>query len=230
MEDDIGMLSSAMTRIALIHATPAAVEPIRTAFAQDWPEPDLVNLLDDSLSRDRALTPDLTDDMYGRFDTLGRYALSFGADGILFTCSAFGPAIERVAQSVPVPVLKPNEAMFAEAIAIAIGGAMGLLATFEPSIASMAVEFEADAAKAGAKVRLESRFVPDAMAALLAGDRNRHDALVAEAGTTLAHCKAIMLAQFSMAPAADLLRRKVPGIPVLTSPGAAVAAMRQRIK
>ena len=156
-----------MTRIALIHATPAAVEPIRTAFAQDWPEPDLVNLLDDSLSRDRALAPDLTDAMYDRFDVLGRYALSFGADGILFTCSAFGPAIERVAQSVSVPVLKPNEAMFAEAIAI--GGRIGMLATFEPSIASMATEFEADAAKASAKVTLESRFVPDAMAALLAG-------------------------------------------------------------
>ena len=144
-----------MPRIALIHATPAAVDPIKTAFAQDWPEPDLVNLLDDSLSRDRALAPDLTDDMYRRFDTLGRYALSFGADGILFTCSAFGPAIERVARTVQVPVLKPNEAMFAEALAI--GGRIGMLATFEPSIASMATEFEADAATAGAKVTLESR-------------------------------------------------------------------------
>ena len=45
-----------MTRIALIHATPAAVGPIKDAFAEAWPEPDLVNLLDDSLSRDRALT------------------------------------------------------------------------------------------------------------------------------------------------------------------------------
>jgi hypothetical protein len=67
------------------------------------------------------------------------------------------------------------------------------------------------------------------MAALLAGDRDKHDALVAEAGTALAHCNAIMLAQFSMAPAAQLLRQKVPGTPVLTSPGAAVAAMRRRI-
>jgi Asp/Glu/hydantoin racemase len=222
------MVPAAMTRIALIHATPAAVEPIRTAFAQDWPEPDLVNLLDDSLSRDRALAPDLTDDMYGRFDALGRYALSFGADGILFTCSAFGPAIERVARSVSVPVLKPNEAMFAEAMSI--GGRIGMLATFEPSIASMASEFEADAAKAGARVTLESKFVPDAMAALLAGKRDRHDALVAEAGIALSHCKAIMLAQFSMAPAADLLRQKLPAVPVLTSPGAAVAAMRKRIE
>src|SRR3954471_14065460 len=129
-----------MARIALIHATPAAVEPIRTAFSAAWPEPDLVNLLDDSLSRDRALAPDLTDGIYGRFDALGAYAVALGADGILFTCSAFGPAIERVARAVTIPVLKPNQAMFAEAIAI--GGRIGMLATFEPSPASMAAEFK----------------------------------------------------------------------------------------
>ena len=215
-----------MTRIALIHATPAAVEPIRTAFAQDWPEPDLVNLLDDSLSRDRALDADLTDAMYGRFDTLGRYALSFGADGILFTCSAFGPAIERVARAVAVPVLKPNEAMFAEAIAI--GGTVGMLATFEPSIASMDVEFKADAARAGVEVTLQTRFVPDAMAALLAGNRDRHDALVAKAAAGLAGCSAIMLAQFSMAPAAARVRTRT-SVPVLTSPASAVAALKSRL-
>jgi Asp/Glu/hydantoin racemase len=216
-----------MTRIALIHATPAAVDPIRAAFAELWSEPDLVNLLDDSLSRDRAHAPDLTDVMYQRFDALGSYALAVGADGILFTCSAFGPAIERVAQAVQIPVLKPNEAMFAEAIAI--GGRIGMLATFNPSIASMAEEFREDAAKAEADVTLESVFVPDAMAALLAGQRDRHDALVAEAAAGLAHCKAIMLAQFSMAPAAGAVRQRLPGMPVLTSPQSAVAAMKARI-
>src|ERR1044071_1841075 len=119
-------------RIALIHATPAAVGPIQAAFAKEWPGPDLVNLLDDSLSRDRALLPDLTDSMYARFDAFGGYAVSIGAAAILFTCSAFGPAIERVARSVAIPVLKPNEAMFGEAIAI--GGRIGMLATFESSI------------------------------------------------------------------------------------------------
>jgi hypothetical protein len=58
-----------MTRIALIHATPAAVDPIGRAFAEAWP--DLVNLLDDSLSRDRALAPELSDGMFWCFDALG---------------------------------------------------------------------------------------------------------------------------------------------------------------
>ena len=216
-----------MRRIALIHATPAAVEPIRTAFAAAWPEPDLVNLLDDSLSRDRAPTPELTDGIYRRFDALGAYSVAIGADGILFTCSAFGPAIERVASTLAIPVLEPNEAMFAEAITI--GGTIGVLATFEPSIASMAAEFEADAVMAGADVTLQSVFVPNAMAALVAGNRERHDRLVAEAAPALAHCKAIMLAQFSMAPAADGLRRRLPAMPILTSPSAAVAAMKSRL-
>ena len=216
-----------MTRIALIHATPAAVEPIKAAFAETWPEPDLVNLLDDSLSRDRATSAGLTDGMYGRFDALGSYAVSLGADAILFTCSAFGPAIERVARALAIPVLKPNEAMFAEALAI--GGRIGMLATFEPSIASMRAEFEADAAKSGAPATLDCVFVPDAMSALLAGKPDQHDGMIADAAAGLSHCTAIMLAQFSMASAAVALRRRLPAIPVLTSPTSAVAALRREL-
>lgn len=215
-----------MTRIALVHATPAAVDPIRQAFTEAWPEPDLVNLLDDSLSRDRALTPELTDGIFKRFDALGSYAVSFGADAILFTCSAFGPAIERVARSVAIPVLKPNEAMFAEAIAI--GGRIGMLATFGPSIGSMTEEFEEQAARAGAPATLKSVLVPAAMAALQAGRRQEHDALITDGAAALGDCDAIMLAQFSMAPAASRLRGQTD-VPVLTSPASAVAALKSRL-
>jgi Asp/Glu/hydantoin racemase len=215
-----------MTRIALIHATPAAVGPIKDAFGEAWPEPDLVNLLDDSLSRDRALAPQLTDDLFRRFDALGRYAVSFGADAILFTCSAFGPAIERVARSHDIPVLKPNEAMFADALAI--GGTIGMVATFEPSIASMTEEFEEQASRAGVAVTLKSVLAPTAMAALLAGRRDEHDALVAEAAAGLTGCAALMLAQFSMAPAAARLRGQT-SVPVLTSPASAVAELKKRL-
>ena len=215
-----------MTRIALIHATPAAVDPIKDAFADAWPEPDLVNLLDDSLSRDRALTAELTDGIFSRFAALGSYAVSLGADAILFTCSAFGPAIERVARSVRMPVLKPNEAMFTEAIAI--GGSIGMLATFEPSITSMSEEFEEQAKRAGSSATLKSVLVPGAMAALQAGQREKHDALVTAAAARLTGCTAIMLAQFSMAPAAAGLRRQT-SVPVLTSPASAVSALKGRL-
>ena len=37
--------------------------------------------------------------MTGRFLTLSRYAVGTGAEGILFTCSAFGPCIDAVARN-----------------------------------------------------------------------------------------------------------------------------------
>src|SRR5206468_2748136 len=81
-------------RIALIHATPLAMAPIAESFARLWPEASLMNVLDDSLSADRAAAGALTPAMIGRFEQLARYGADAGADAILFTCSAFGPAIE----------------------------------------------------------------------------------------------------------------------------------------
>ena len=215
-----------MPRIALIHATPAAVEPIVEAFAATWPAAALVNILDDSLSKDRARDGALTPAMIQRFDALADYALSLGADGILFTCSAFGPAIARVANRLPVPVLKPNEAMFAEALAT--GRQISMLATFEPSIASMEEEFKGDAAQAGIQSTLRSVFVPGALDALQAGRRDEHVTRIADVARALNDCDAIMLAQFSMAPAAAALRSLV-SVPVLTSPSSAVAMLKRKM-
>jgi len=81
-------------RIALIHATPVAIDPIREAFASAWPQAHITNLLDDSLSSDLAAEGRLSEQMIARFVTLARYCAGTGANAILFTCSAFGVAIE----------------------------------------------------------------------------------------------------------------------------------------
>ena len=99
---------AAQPRIVLLHATPVAMEPVQTAFKERWPEARLVNLLDDALSPDRAAEPTLTDRMIERFVTFGRYAYSVGADGILVTCSAFGPAIDRIKNSSITKVIVTN--------------------------------------------------------------------------------------------------------------------------
>jgi Asp/Glu/hydantoin racemase len=125
-----------------------------------------------------------------------------------------------------VPVLKPNQAMFAEALAT--GRRIAMLATFEPSIASMEEEFAAEAARAGGRATLRSVLVPGALAALQAGRRDEHDARIVEAGRALDDCDTILLAQFSMAPAAAALR-SVVSVPVLTSPSSAVAMLRRRM-
>jgi hypothetical protein len=143
-------------RIALIHAVTVAVDPIKSAFGELWPQASTINILDDSLSPDRARDPDLTAVMSARIGALGDYALSNGCHGVLYTCSAFGEAIDAFAKRAPVPVLKPNEAMFEAALGI--GDCVGMLATFGPSVASMEAEFHEQAHARGRKASPRDRF------------------------------------------------------------------------
>ena len=211
-------------RIALIHATPVAIEPIREAFAASWPQAQIANLLDDSLSTDLAAEGQLTDQMIERFVTLARYCAGTGADAILFTCSAFGAAIEAARDAVDIPVLKPNEAMFDEALEA--GQTLGLLSTFPPSIPSMVRELEEEARRRSAQVSIRTATVADAMQALQHGDAERHDRLITAASAEFKDCDVLMLAQFSMARAATGMPRRT-GQRLLTSPHSAVARLKR---
>lgn len=211
-------------RITLIHATSVAIAPIAEAFAWGWPEAEVYNFLDDSLAPDLERAGRLDDGMIDRFRNLARYAMDCGTNGILFTCSAFGSAIEAVAAELsPVPVLKPNEAMFEAALKI--GGKLGMLATFEPSVPSMEREFEQLAKAACVEPMLESLCVPGAMEALRAGDADTHNRLIAEAAPGLAHCDAVMLAHFSTAQARSTVATAL-NVPILTSPDSAVKKIK----
>ncbi len=213
-------------RIALIHATPVAIDPICNTFKRLWPQARVTNLLDDSLSADLAAAGQLDDTMVERFCVLARYVEAGGADAILFTCSAFGPAIEAARSAVKIPVLKPNEAMMEEAIAT--GPRITLLATFEPSLPSMKAELEQLAAARNANIRIAVKAVPAALAALQAGDDAGHDNQIAAAAAEFNDCDALLLCQFSMASAAERIPSQ-RGRSVFTSPYSAVARLKQLI-
>jgi hypothetical protein len=208
-------------RIALIHALRHSIAPVAESFARLWPEARLANLLDDSLSADLARDGKLTEAMTERFLTLARYVRRSGADGILFTCSAFGPCIEAVARShAPIPVLKPNEAMIEQAVAR--GRRIGLLSTFAPTLASMPPEFPTS-------VEVVPKLAEGALAALDRGDRATHDRLVAEAARDLRDCDLIALAQYSMAPAAAQVAQATRKT-VLTTPDSAVEKLKSLLQ
>ncbi|WP_336777957.1 aspartate/glutamate racemase family protein [Pantoea sp. USHLN256] len=213
-------------RIVLLHATPVAMSPIQEAFNDLWPEAEVVNLLDDGLTLDRAKEEQLSRPLIDRFVAFGRYGYAMNAHGILVTCSAFGPAIDELAAALPVPVLKPNEAMFEAALQQ--GERIGMLATFGPSLVTMCDEFNHYAAQIGSNATLETVLVPDAIDLLRKGDVTSHNRLVAEFAPQLSHCDVIMLAHFSTSRAAAAVREQV-AIPVLTAPHAAVKKMQLAI-
>lgn len=214
-------------RIALIHALAHSIAPINDAFGEMWPDARRVNLLDDSLSSDLAANGGVLDEaMHQRFQVLADYAVAAGADGILFTCSAFGSSIEQVARRhASIPVLKPNEAMIADAACTAQsnGKSVGLVASFAPTLVSMPPEFPGG-------VRLDTELVENAMRALDAGDFIKHDAAVVAAAKhlKLRGAGVIALAQFSMARAASAVEAAT-GLPVLTTPASAIRLLKRRL-
>jgi aspartate/glutamate racemase len=217
--------SCAPPRIALIHALAESVAPINEAFSLLWPQAKLMNLLDDSLSADLAASGGGPDQpMHDRFMVLSNYALSIGADGILFTCSAFGPCIEAVQSHWPsIPILKPNEAMIAE-IEAAGYERIGLLASFGPTLASMPAEFSP-------KLSIEPSLCVGALEALKSADVKRHDAIIFDHALALqaTGVQALAIAQFSMARAAGLVR-EATGLPVFTTPESAVREIRTQLR
>ena len=211
-------------RIVLIHALKHSIPAIEESFARLWPEARISNLLDDSLSSDLARDGALTPAMHQRFLTLARYAATLGADGILFTCSAFGPCVEACARALaPLPVLKPNEAMIEEALALAgPRGTVALMASFAPTLASMPPEFAA----AAPDMTLVPCLAAGALAAMDRGDLDGHDRAAAHAAMGLREADVIALGQFSLARAQGLVAA-ASGKPVLTTPDSAVRKLRR---
>lgn len=211
-------------RIALIHATPLAIVPIRNAFAEGWPEAEVWSLLDEDLLGGLRREGDLTSPIVQRICDLATYAARTGANGILFTCSAFTPAMDVAKRLVGIPVLKPDEAMIAAAVEA--GTRIGVVATMPATVPVAEAQLQATAAEHGTAVEIVATAVPDAWASLTAGDVVAHDRLIAEAAGHMAHrVDVICLAQFSMARAQAVVQAKV-GLPVLTCPGAAVARLK----
>jgi Asp/Glu/hydantoin racemase len=217
-------MATAAPRVALIHALAHSIAPVNAELDRAWPGCVRMNLLDDSLSSDLAASRDGLDDaMTARFIALADYAIGTGVRGILFTCSAFGPCIEAVARRWPdVPVLKPNEAMIADASRI--GRRIGLVGSFAPTLVSMPAEFPPH-------VTVLPVLAAGALDALTLGDTHLHDRLVVQAAQQVAAkgCDAVALAQFSLARAASLVEHAVR-VPVLTTVGSAVRLLRERVE
>ena len=96
------------SRIALIHTTRVAISPVELAFSKIWPEAAYWNLLDEGLNQLLERAGELDEQIQQRFVWLATYAVDTGIDGLLFTCSAFGPAMEECKKRFISPTLKPN--------------------------------------------------------------------------------------------------------------------------
>jgi hypothetical protein len=121
----------------LIDAVAVAIEPVQEGFRQLWPEAECTNILDDSLSVDRERDGVLTEAMKHRIRTLAEYGAATVSTRSCLPAPRSGKRLRL--RRMPIPVLTPNEAILEAALAM--GEALGMLAAFSPSVASMEDEF-----------------------------------------------------------------------------------------
>lgn len=224
-------------RITLISALMESCAPASEAMEACWPRACRNHLLDDSLARDFAGMGEMTPGMIDRMIMLARYAAlapHARAAGILFTCSAFGQAIDAVKADLGVPVVAPNEGAFEEALKLCRtagnGGRIAIMVTFADSLEPLTAELAAMATSIGQHPpEIIGMFVPEALDALQAGDGQRHDRLIAKAAATLPSAEVLVLGQFSMARAPPSIT-EARGATILTTPHAAVRKLRRLVE
>ncbi|WP_405437549.1 hypothetical protein [Streptomyces anulatus] len=212
-------------RIALISATPTAIAPAVAGLAEEFPAAEPWNLLDDRLLGDAPEDGPLPPPLVDRMTRLIGHALAGGADGVLLTCSLYGSVTEAV--ETPIPLLAPDAAAFEQALALSGGrGRVLVLASFEAAMRDSLTRFSAVAAAAGQATEPVGVVAPDAFGAAREGDLSTlHDALRDACLPHVTDADTVLLAQFSLTPAARSLSTAL-GVPVVSGPHAAAAALR----
>jgi hypothetical protein len=214
-------------RILLVHPTPLALPPVDEAFKRLWPQAQVLNLLDETLYADVGANGELTPALYARVAALLRHAEASGADGIVFSGSTFGPAVEEGRKGMKAPVLRIEEAMMDEAVAR--GGSILVVSTQKRAMPVVRGTLDASAKCAGKSPAIKEIWVEGARDALNAGDPDKHDRLIAEQAAAAGDFNNVVLSMISMAPA----RAKMPpalAARTLTSGEAAVARLRKLLE
>lgn len=205
-----------MKTVVAVHTALAMVEPVKHLFRENLADVRLINIVDDSLIQDVIRAGKVPEPVRKRLISYYQAAVDAGADVIFNTCSSVGDVAIEARDSLPVPLVKIDDAMARQAVReySRIGVMATLPTTLEPTrrlIARFAAEMSAD-------VEIVEGLAEGAFQSLMDGNMGDHDRLVLRTALDLAgRVDVYVLAQGSMARVEDAITEKT-GKPVLTSP------------
>ncbi|MDW3214861.1 MAG: hypothetical protein R8G01_12735 [Ilumatobacteraceae bacterium] len=206
--------------VGFLH-TAALHEPtFRALVAEIGPGTDVVDVVDVMLLEQAGVggpeSPTVVAGVERRLDQLVRA----GANRIVCTCSTLGGVAERVGNERGFDVVRVDRAMAERAVGI--GGRIVVLAALESTL-EPTESLLRDAAAADRSPEMRTHVIAGAWERLVADDLDGYRQFVADAITAVADdVDVIVLAQASMAPAAEVVTVSVP---VLSSPRSAVVAL-----
>ncbi|MFF8675957.1 aspartate/glutamate racemase family protein [Streptomyces sp. NPDC015242] len=211
--------------VAMIHAVPSGARIAQEAFAREFPQATVWNVLDDRLLDDARAAGGLTNVLRRRMLRLIGHVMDGGAQGVLLTCSSYGEVVDTARALWHVPVLKSDEAMFKAALAGPYRR-IAVVASTPPAVPAAVTQLETlvPTVRSDRPLDIVTALSEEAAAADNAESAARHlaDALHAADGTDV---DAVLLAQYSLTPTREVLAALL-GVPVLDGAGAAAHELR----
>jgi Asp/Glu/hydantoin racemase len=209
--------------IALVHTVATLVPEFDRLCGEILPDAEVKHMLDEPLLERVRRRGRLAPEDAARLEAHLQIAAEIGAAAVLVTCSTISPCVDEVRGRVTVPLIKIDEAMLAEALRL--GTRIGVVATIPTTLEPTRKSLLAQAETSGRVVAMELVLVEGALAALLGGDGETHDRLVARAVRNLAgRVDVVILAQASTARAVRVITESP--VPVLASPRLALERVR----
>ena len=211
--------------LGLIHTSATLVPIFAELCGQHLRNVEVFNIVDDSLIKDVIRRNELTDETASRVGNHVCSAEQAGADQILVTCSSIGRAVEDAQSKVGVPVLRVDQPMADSAVRQA--DRIGVVATLSTTLEPTADLVRRRAAAANREIALTVRLCEGAFDALMNGDAEKHDSMVAQGLAELSkQVDVVLLAQASMARVVSQLDDVQRRAPILASPPTAIEHLK----
>jgi|TARA_B100000809_G_scaffold228805_1_gene242039 Asp/Glu/hydantoin racemase len=197
----------------MIHAIAESIPPVRLAFAEEFPEAEVVNVLDEGLlfDFDDVITPLLR----RRMSNLIRYCQDNQADAIGLACSVYAPVVDSARDLVDVPLVSSYGPVMADAVAA--GPRIGLIASVAAALRDSEHYLKLAAEEAGKPVEPKLCLAEDLITVMRAEGQSGLERRLEEEVMKLApDVDVVLLGQFSFAAALEHLQ-KVSPVPVLSA-------------
>ena len=203
-------------KLAIIHTTPVTIEPLKKLAEKYLANYEVVNFLDDTILPSLLSTGGNIEKIEHKLIQYSIFAKEAEADIILFACSSVGEVAIKAEQKVAIPVVRIDEAMAEQAVHQ--GDKIAVIATLSTTLNPTVALLKQKADQFNKNNQILTVLADEAYSALMEGDKERHDTILANEISRLAEVSdVVVLAQASMARVLAHLSEEVK-VKCLTSP------------
>ena len=210
-------------RVAMIHAIAESIPPVQLAFSEEFPEAEVINVLDEGLMID--FDDQLTPKLHRRMTNLIGYCQDNNADAIGLACSVYAPVVDSAKHLIDVPRISSYGPLMADAVAA--GSKIGLVASVPATMRDAEHYLRLAAEEAGKEVEPHLCLAEDLINVMRSeGTPGLERRLEEEVLTLALDADVVLLSQFSFAVALAHLKNVSP-VPVLSAPHSSARELKR---